>query len=231
MKRFEPRLDVLPKGQKRLWPELQQIPRKFVLYGGTGISLRLAHRQSADFDFFTSDPLIPESLLGSVGFLARAKMLQREGQSLSVSVGDDEPVKVSFFGGLTMGRVQDPEETTDGVLLVASLVDLAGMKAKVVQQRAEAKDYLDLLALMSSGVELSTALGAAQALYEDQYNPLITLKALTYYGDGDLYKLTQQQKDALSIAAAQRIEIPSMSRISKQISPLSQAGYESVAAG
>jgi hypothetical protein len=29
----------------------------FVLYGGTAIALRLGHRSSVDFDFFTADPL------------------------------------------------------------------------------------------------------------------------------------------------------------------------------
>ena len=43
---------------------------------------------------------------------------------------------------------------------VAALVDLAGMKAAVVQQRAEAKDYIDLDALLQAGIELPTALSA-----------------------------------------------------------------------
>jgi hypothetical protein len=34
------------------------------------------------------------------------------------------------------------------------------MKAAVVQQRAEAKDYIDLAALLQAGIELPTALSA-----------------------------------------------------------------------
>ena len=33
MSRFEPRLDVLPTAQRRLWSELSEVPDHFVLYG------------------------------------------------------------------------------------------------------------------------------------------------------------------------------------------------------
>ena len=56
MKTFEPRFDVLPQEQKALWPELRAVPPAFVLYGGTALALRLGHRVSVDFDFFSSEP-------------------------------------------------------------------------------------------------------------------------------------------------------------------------------
>lgn len=62
MNRFKPRLDVLPEAQRRLWLQLAQTPRLgFVLYGGTAIALRLGHRPSIDFDFFTDKPLDREN--------------------------------------------------------------------------------------------------------------------------------------------------------------------------
>jgi hypothetical protein len=61
---------------------------------------------------------------------------------------------------------------------VASLLDLAGTKVSVIQMRAEAKDYLDVDALMRlGGVDLATALAAARALYGPTFNPEVTLKA------------------------------------------------------
>jgi hypothetical protein len=45
---FEPRLDILPACQRRLWPELDAVPPEFVLYGGTGLALQLGHRDSED---------------------------------------------------------------------------------------------------------------------------------------------------------------------------------------
>ena len=37
---FEPRLDILPESQRRLWPELDAVPSDFVLYGGTALALQ-----------------------------------------------------------------------------------------------------------------------------------------------------------------------------------------------
>src|SRR5258707_1290352 len=97
---FAARLDILPAPQMRLWPELKQIPKGFVLYGGTAIALRLGHRQSADFDFFSSETFTTEFLLSSIPFLAGSKILQNAQQTLTVTVQKDAPVKISFFGGL-----------------------------------------------------------------------------------------------------------------------------------
>jgi hypothetical protein len=49
-------LSILPESQRKLWTELNQVPSEFVLYGGTALALRLGHRISVDFDFFTSLP-------------------------------------------------------------------------------------------------------------------------------------------------------------------------------
>jgi hypothetical protein len=54
---FTPRLDILPPAQRTLSPHLIQVPGHFVLYGGTAIWLRLGHRQSVDFDFFSDAEL------------------------------------------------------------------------------------------------------------------------------------------------------------------------------
>ena len=68
------------------------------------------------------------------------------------------------------------------------MIDLAGMKAVVVQQRPEAKDYLDLHEMIDKQVvDLPTALAAGQAKhYPSSFNPQLTLKALSYYEDGNL---------------------------------------------
>jgi hypothetical protein len=57
------------------------------------------------------------------------------------------------------------------------------------------------MTLLLEGVSLSSALSAALALYPD-FAPLITLKALSYFEDGDLGTLPDAVKQALSEAAA-----------------------------
>ena len=60
--KFDPRLDILPESQLRLWPELDAVPSDFMLYGGTGLALHLGHRASEDFDFFSSSGFEPDVL-------------------------------------------------------------------------------------------------------------------------------------------------------------------------
>jgi hypothetical protein len=195
---FEPKLSVLPQAQRALWPEFKHVPSRFVLYGGTALAIRLGHRQSEDFDFFTDAPMAPEDLFHSAPWLREATVRQITVNILTVQM---KGVKLSFFG-LDKHRVKDPETTTDGVLRAASLLDVAAFKAAVLPERAEAKDYLDMFALLENGVRLSDALGAAAAVYGERFNPAPTLKALAYFKDGDVGTLPDRVKKALCDAAA-----------------------------
>ena len=119
---------------------------------------------------------------------------------------------LSFFGVPEIARLRPSRTAPDHGLQVASLLDLAGTKASVVQQRVEAKDYIDIDAILTDGrVDLPTALSAAKAIYGQQFNPLITLKALSFFDDGDLHRLTDKIKDRLA-AAARQVDPPGCQR-------------------
>ena len=202
-----PRLDILPAAQGRLWPELGPVKNcGFVLYGGTAIALRLGHRASMDFDFFTDRNFQPDKLLEQFAFLARASVLQEAPDTLTalvpVGIGKQE-VKLSFFGGLNFGRLADPTLTPDGVLEIASLDDLLAHKLKVILQRVEAKDYLDVDAMLLNGQKLADGLAGAQALYPSRFPAQESLKALTYFEGGDLRLLPGDTKKRLTQAASE----------------------------
>ena len=185
-------LDLLFPAQRRLWNELGDVPPQFTLYGGTAIALYLGHRKSVDFDFFGSESFDPQGLYAAVPFLKRAEIVQQAPNTLTCLVERDGNVQVSFFGVPDMVVLREPLQFPESGLRIASLIDLAGMKAAVVQQRAEAKDYLDLHALINQeAVDLPTALAAASRIYPDSFQPQLTLKALTYFGDGDLHTLPE----------------------------------------
>lgn len=202
MKEFYPRLDVLPAAQKRLWSELSAVPDEFALYGGTALALHLGHRTSIDFDFFSERPLNLAELEAGVAFLANAKITQRERNTLSVIVNRGEPIKVSFFGVPKLPRLIPPLIVRDNNLKIASLLDLAGTKVSVIQMRAEAKDYFDVDAIIRLGqISLPTALAAAQVLYGPTFNPQLSLKALSFFDDGNLRELADDLKERLVVAA------------------------------
>jgi hypothetical protein len=187
--RFEPCLDVLPPAQRRLWDELAEIPDHFVLYGGTAIALQLGHRQSVDFDFFGTKSFDPDDLLRSLKVLGGAEIMQREAGTLTCLVDRGGPVQLSFVAVPALRRIEPSRLAGEIALRVASLIDLAGTKASVIQKRAEARDYVDMGVLISHSISLPMALAAARAIYGAAFNPQITLKALAYYDDGDLATL------------------------------------------
>jgi hypothetical protein len=183
---FEPKKDVLPESQKQIWPLLAPARKlSLVLYGGTAVALYLGHRKSIDFDFFQSEPLQKTELSKSFSFLNGAETLQEEKDTLVVRVAMPAgPVKMSFFGNITFGRVNNSLITTDSVLLVASREDLLATKLKAILDRAEAKDYLDIAALLTAGASLEQGLGAFEALFKQ--DAALPLKAIGYFKDGDL---------------------------------------------
>src|SRR5882724_11832464 len=153
---FTPRLDILPAAQRNLWLELADTPQSFTLYGGTAIALRLGHRPSIDFDFFSPKAFEPRTLLGQLAYLKGAEVRQSAANTLTVTVERDGPVLLSFFGGINLGQVAPPDTAEGAGIKVAALLDLAGMKAAVVTQRAELKDYLDIHALLiTAGISLA----------------------------------------------------------------------------
>jgi hypothetical protein len=107
---------------------------------------------------------------------------------------------VSFFGGLGLGQVAARDQVQGMALHVASLLDIAGTKMAVVQDRAEVKDCLDIDALLRQGVDLPTALAAGSVVNGRGFNPLITLKALSFFDD--LPTLSGEVRERLSAAVA-----------------------------
>jgi len=186
---FTPKLDVLPRAQRKLWSELNHTPTKFVLYGGTALALRLGHRTSEDLAFFSNDSFAPEDLRSKIAYLRDAELSQFAPNTPTAIVDRHGPVKVSFFGGLKPNRVEDPDVAEDNKIRMAPLIDVAATKLATVQQRAQARDYVDLAAITGAGISLSKARGTASAIYGPTFNGALSLKALTYFADGDLPSL------------------------------------------
>lgn len=222
-RKFKPCAGILPLAQRRLWPELCNAPNLgFTLYGGTAIALRLGHRDSVDFDFFSEKPLDREAIKAAFPFVAQSTTLQDRDNTwvLLVPYGNSERehVKVSFFGTISFGRVGEPDFTDDGVLQVASFDDLMATKLKVILQRAEAKDYRDVAAMLDTGVSLSRVLASARLLFGTNFQPSESLKALVYFNDGDLNTLTAAEKNTLVDAVKVVRDLPHVALRSSSLS-------------
>ena len=65
------------------------------------------------------------------------------------------------------------------------MLDLLASKLKTVQLRA-GEDYRDVLSTLDAGLSLAEGLAAAAAIYGKDFNGALSLKALTFFEDGDL---------------------------------------------
>ena len=205
---LEPKFGVLPAAQREIWTSLASAPNlNFVLYGGTAIALHLGHRESLDFDFFRSEQLDKDQIRAAFGFVNGAAILQDARDTLVVVAEmPSGPVKISFFGGIRFGRVNDPLQTRDGILLVASLDDLMATKLKATLDRAEAKDYRDIAEMISAGVSLPAGVSAFSAMFNGE--PSQVLRSIGYFEDGDLDTLAETDQELLRNARDRVGQLP-----------------------
>ena len=151
-------------------------------------------------------------------FLQTARRIQDSRNTLTVLcdlTGSDCPVKLSFFGGLQLGRIEPPEKADNGIQ-VASLLDILGMKCATVSQRIEAKDYIDIHTIINMPeFSLELGLAAARAIYGRQYNAVLTLKSLSWFKGGNLDILADNVKNDL-VEAVKNCELATIPKISAQ---------------
>ena len=206
--------DVLPEAQQIVWPELESIRDDFVLYGGTAIALQFGHRQSNDFGFFSREPLKHNNIVKALPLIKNAEILQSERNTYTIIVPvKDDYVKISFFGGIDFGRVGVPELTGDGNLYIASLQDLLATKLKVLMQRVEQKDYIDIAALLSHGVSLGIGLASSIALFGKVFSIGDCLRALEYFEDPNLEKLEVSDKQIIQNAVKNILTTESIPKV------------------
>lgn len=221
---FQPNLNILPQEQKLIWPLLSETKNLgMVLYGGTALALQLGHRQSVDFDFFTTSDISHKVIVDRLPMIKDSRIIQSAENSFTYLVKPQDgqrAVQLSFFGGIDFGIVNNPIITNDGVLKVASLDDLMANKLKVIMQRVEVKDYVDIAAMISSGVSLAKGLSSARSMFGSEFSAMDCLKALTYFKGSDLIDLDQGVRDFLTKSAKTDL-IKNLPKVVLMKSPLS----------
>jgi hypothetical protein len=198
---LNPDIAILPPAQQAFWAkDAPLVPDGFVLYGETAVALRCGHRRSADFDWFASREGLLSRVRKFLQRFPRHRILQQDERSLTAMIGRGvDAMKLPFFEGLTIGRVGTPDTCDNGVV-VASALDLLGSKLKTIQERVEAKDYLDIDALLGTGVDLDAGIAAA--------------KAVDWFSDGSLdAELPKPVKERLAAASGTWAPSPKRARL------------------
>lgn len=194
--------EILPKEQQKIYKHLQQITDLgFTLFGGTAIALQLGHRQSIDFDFFTSKniEILKDKLinLDKIEFDVRLDAGNSDNTLIYMTSNN---VKLSFFGGIKFVDISKKIKTDDEILMLADLSSLLVTKLKAICDKSEYKDYIDIYTILKQGNEiqtLSNALIDFPKFFGKDFPSVNLLKNLTYFEDGDLNRLSKKEKNFL----------------------------------
>ena len=200
---MDPHLETLPDTQRSLWPRLDGVPEDFVLYGGTALALHLGHRSSVHFDFFSARPFAPTELLASLRWLGEVTVIDAAPNTLSFSTTD--AVTLSFFGGMAIQVVAEQGLVHENGLVIASVFDLAGTKAKALLDRSEWKDYVDLATLLRAGHRPVDIIGYATTVFEPMFEfpAAAFLRSLAFFEDGTAPDVPRDMQRELEAAVAQ----------------------------
>lgn len=162
---------------------------QFYLAGGTALALQLGHRISNDLDFFTQSDFSEKnirSVLESCGEL-EVEVMQKK-----TLLGKLNKVKISFF--FYQYPLLFPPVPFLGINL-ADIRDIGAMKFDAIQSRGTKRDFIDLFALLHSGVLLTQLILYFEKKYAGaNYNKTHLLKSLSYFVDAEKEEMPQMLK-------------------------------------
>lgn len=131
---------ILTPQAQALLPKLQQINilSQFHLVGGTGLSLYLGHRESVDFDFFTTTDFTARIVDEFKQKAHSLRVISRQDNSVEFILDNVKIFLWAYFYPLTQ-----PLNKFQGIN-IASPLDIALMKIIALEGRVSWKDIIDL---------------------------------------------------------------------------------------
>lgn len=181
----DPATVLEPAGQK----VLRQLPvalvaSDFYLAGGTALALRLGHRISVDFDFFSEQLVLDRQ--------DRTRLVEgfrRKDSDLLVTTDTDGTLGFNWLG-VNLSFFHYPYRLLEAPALLeglplASTADIAAMKLSAIIGRGSRKDFIDLDALLTER-SLAAWLSGAELKFDSvpEFHRM-ALRALLYFADAD----------------------------------------------
>lgn len=177
--------EILDKRRLDLLSKLTIFKDRFYLVGGTAIAFYLGHRDSIDFDFFTSKDFDSPSLMEELRTIFQGSDIEEKmGQKNTLILKIDD-VDMSFFK--INENLLEPLNETEYVNM-ASLTDIGCMKLSALLGRSILKDYVDLYAICKTVIPLGELLEKAKLKYPT-VNSGAFVRALGYYDDIQINKI------------------------------------------
>jgi len=172
-------LEVLKSKQKEVFNKLVKFP-DFYLVGGTGLALQLGHRISNDFDMFANKSL-DKKVIAKIqrvfkGYDIRISLRHSEQINLTI-----DSVKFNFVN-YRYPLIFKLEKINN--VNVASVKEIALMKASTLGGRASLKDYVDLYFILKKRkISIKGIIKGCEKKYKQEFNDRLFLEELTYIKD------------------------------------------------
>ena len=164
----------------QLIQQLQSLPELtgFYLVGGTSLALQLGHRNSVDIDLFTQTDFEDNEIIALLKTRYKTEEIFRRKNTIIALVDN---VKTDFIKHDYPFIV--PPISDDGITYL-SKEDIAAMKLHaIIQSGKRLKDFIDIYFLLQH-FSMDQMIGFFVKKYS-YTNPLIALKAVTYFDDID----------------------------------------------
>lgn len=171
--------EALTDKGRELFPRLSRF-EDFYLAGGTALALQIGHRRSVDFDLFTAKEL-PDRILQKVKQIFEDSVVvttYNVPNQLNVFIDN---VKSTFFQ--YEYPIVEPFILYENVPL-ASIGEIAAMKAFSIGKRLSYKDYVDwYFLLLEKYVTLPDVIALAQQKFKNDFNDRLFLGQLVSFND------------------------------------------------
>lgn len=177
--------EVLTKEAMSILPSFARF-EGFYLVGGTALALQIGHRISVDFDFFSFAPL-PDGLLRKIKRVF-------EGHQISVTYSAPEQINL-IIDGVKVTFFSYPYKNIYPLvpykkINLASIEEIALMKAFSIGKRLSYKDYIDWYFLLSGKyVSLEKVISGAQNKFGEDFNDRLFLGQLLSIEDVSIQKI------------------------------------------
>ena len=188
--------EVLPKNAKKALAVLGEsgILSDAYLAGGTALALRLGHRMSVDFDFFSGKDFEEQSLIKQLSSLSVEFKLEKLARRTILGYVNKTKFSLFFYDYDCLDR---PEGFLG--ISVAGIKDIAPMKLLAISDRGTKRDFIDLYFIVV--LEKLYSLQEIFDLYDKKFkvlhqNRMHIIKSLTYFKDADKQPMPRMLKEA-----------------------------------
>lgn len=170
---------VLDEKRKHVFAELVPLAEGWYLAGGTALALRIGHRFSYDFDFFSQQ---------KIDSAFRQQVIKTFGNTLHFTMDSENQLTFFTHDQIKITFAMTPHTPIEPLLRISSIAsegiaDIAADKAFTVGRRGAFRDYVDLFFLLNGHVILSKVISDAQKKYAAMFEEKLFLEQLDYMDD------------------------------------------------